>query len=38
MSESSDTDFGDQENDALVLDVGDDSVTDKNFVWEDMNN
>jgi hypothetical protein len=43
--ESSDTDFGEQEVDALLLDVGDNSgvgdiayVNDNSFFWEDMGN
>jgi hypothetical protein len=43
--ESNDTDIGDQRDDALLLDVGDDSdlgnsayVTDANFLWQDMDN
>ena len=43
--ESSDTDFGEIEGDALLLDVGDNCgvgdtayVNDSKFLWEDMNN
>jgi hypothetical protein len=43
--ESSDTDFGEQEIDALLLDVGDNSgegdtafVSNSNFLWENVDN
>jgi hypothetical protein len=43
--ENSNTDFPEHDNDALLIDVGDDSdmgdsacVTDTNFLWEDMDN
>jgi hypothetical protein len=43
--ESSDTDFSEQENDALLLDNGNNSrvddtayVSDNNFQWEDVDN
>jgi hypothetical protein len=38
MSESSDPNFRDQEQNTLLLDAGDDNVTDTNFLWEDMEN
>jgi len=43
--ESSDTELGEQENDALLLDTGDDSgvgdtvhLSTNNFLWEDRDN
>ena len=37
-AKSSDIDLGDQEDDALFHDAGDDNVADNNALWEDTDN
>lgn len=36
--ESSDTDFGDHEHDAVLFDAEDDNLSDTNFLWEATDN